>query len=453
VIHWYCAGCGHELSTEAPPYRCPSAGNDDVDHLLRRRLTDPGSFPQDEDSNPFVAFRKLFFSYQVALDGGMTDAEYVELVRSLNRRLVEVDRGGFEITPLNSEKRLGERLDLEVWVKNETGNVSGSHKARHLMGITLYLEVLRRLRNEQGERPRLAIASCGNAALAAATLARAAGYPIDVFIPTDANPAVVRRLTDLGSELRVSERREGESGDPCFLRFKEALADGALPFGCQGSENGLTIEGGQTLGYEWVRSGVDVDRLFIQVGGGALASSFIQALRDAVGLGALPRMPKIHAVQTEGASPLHRAYDKVVQRIGIAVSEDPGVRAEAISQAWGQPAVTEALVYAAQHRSEFMWPWEEVPYSAAHGILDDETYDWMELVRGMLESGGFPITVAEPHVLEAHEMAHEVTDIPVSCTGSSGLAGLLHLRALGGLESGERVGLLFTGATRGEAVV
>ena len=31
-----------------------------------------------------------------------------------------------------------------VRVKDETGNVSGSHKARHLMGILIYLEVLER---------------------------------------------------------------------------------------------------------------------------------------------------------------------------------------------------------------------------------------------------------------------------------------------------------------------
>ena len=58
-----------------------------------------------------------------------------------------------------------------VWVKDETGNVSGSHKARHLMGIMLWIHVVERLgatAPSAAAGPRLAIASCGNAALAAA---------------------------------------------------------------------------------------------------------------------------------------------------------------------------------------------------------------------------------------------------------------------------------------------
>ena len=37
----------------------------------------------------------------------------------------------------------------------------------------------------------------------------------------------------------------------------------------------------------------------------------------------------------------------------------------------------------ASHRSQFMWPWEEPPHSVASGILDDETYDWLAILRGV----------------------------------------------------------------------
>jgi len=37
---------------------------------------------------------------------------------------------------------------------------------------------------------------------------------------------------------------------------------------------------------------------------------------------------------------------------------------------------TAVLERATKHRSEFMRPWETMPQSVAHGILDDETYDW-----------------------------------------------------------------------------
>ena len=80
-----------------------------------------------------------------------------------------------------------------------------------------------------------------------------------------------------------------------------------------------------------------------------------------------------------------------------------------------------------------MWPWEEEPRSIAHGILDDETYDWLAVVRGMLETGGSPVVVDEPTLEEANELAREATGIDVDHTGSSGLAGLLHLARQGGL--------------------
>ena len=80
-----------------------------------------------------------------------------------------------------------------------------------------------------------------------------------------------------------------------------------------------------------------------------------------------------------------------------------------------------------------MWPWEEEPRSIAHGILDDETYDWVAVVRGMLETGGSPVVVDEPTLEEANALARETTGIDVDHTGSSGLAGLLHLARHGGL--------------------
>jgi len=52
------------------------------------------------------------------------------------------------------------------------------------------------------------------------------------------------------AETRELSFNPSEAGDPCFLAFRRAVAAGALPFGVQGTENGLAIEGGRTLGFE-----------------------------------------------------------------------------------------------------------------------------------------------------------------------------------------------------------
>jgi threonine synthase len=95
-----------------------------------------------------------------------------------------------------------------------------------------------------------------------------------------------------------------------------------------------------------------------------------------------------------------------------------------------------------------MWPWETEPQSIASGILDDETYDWLAVVRGMIRSGGYPVLVSEELLREANEAAVEATGIAVDETGSAGLAGLLAVQGRRGIGRSERVAVLFTGARR-----
>jgi threonine synthase len=310
-------------------------------------------------------------------------------------------------------------------VKDETGNVSGSHKARHLFGVLLQLEVAERTRlADRWQRPDLAVASCGNAALAAAVLAAAAERVLRVFVPVDADPVVLASLEELGARVETCPR-DGEPGDPTYRALLRALDGGAVPFTCQGNLNGLAVEGGETLGWELVSAGVPLDRLVVQVGGGALASACIQAFREGVALGVAAAMPRIDTVQTEAAWPLRRAFREMNQG-------DHG----------------QAVRFASHHRSAFMWPWEEAPDSVAHGILDDETYDWLAVVEGMLATGGDALVVDEEALVGANALARETTDIAVDHTGSAGLAGLLALHAEGRLAGDERIAVLFTGAVR-----
>jgi threonine synthase len=107
------------------------------------------------------------------------------------------------------------------------------------------------------------------------------------------------------------------------------------------------------------------------------------------------------------------------------------------------------MAFARTHRSAFMWPWEEEPRSIAHGILDDETYDWATVVEGMLLSGGHPVVVGEERLRAANDAARETTGIDVDHTGSAGLAGLMELLDLDPALAGERALVIFSGVRRG----
>jgi threonine synthase len=463
-----CAGCGLESDPGDPlPFRCRNAGTDDADHVMVRTLDpDRVRFPAhddpDADPNPFVRYRELFHAHHFGLAGGLSDEAHVRLIRELDRGIEAVDGRGFEVTQFGRSDDLSEALDFVssggVWVKDETRNVSGSHKARHLMGLMAHLRVVEAIGGGDREPRDLAIASCGNAALGAAVVARAAGRRLLVFVPERADPHVMARLRALDAVIEACPRHPGVLGDPTYQRLQEAIASGAIPFTCQGPDNGLTIEGGETIGYELatqlLASGGHLDRVVIQVGGGALATSVIEGLGDAIVLGADVSLPTIDTVQTESAWPLRRAWQRFAHQVLVrAGHQEPEAYADReLAQLLLHPSATDdveaELIEARRHRSRFMWPWEQEPTSLATGILDDETYDWAAVLEGMVRTGGVPLVVDEGAIAEANDRARATTGIDVDHTGSAGLAGLIELRRSGEADPGERVAVLLTGARR-----
>ncbi|MEY2523164.1 MAG: threonine synthase [Ilumatobacteraceae bacterium] len=428
---WSCAVCGTHVDIAAPlVWRCPRATDSDPHHALQLVQ---GLMPlrATDDANPFVAFQQYLAWDSFAAANGMTEVARTAMIRQLDADIARVAGTGFHSTPFDRADALSDALgfaeDGGVWVKDETGNVAGSHKARHLATILLHLLTAESLGvspwTAAADRPTLAIASCGNAAYAAATLAAAVSWPLRVFVPPHADPVVIAGLRQLDAQIVECPRRQAEpAGDPCMHRFREAVAAGAIPFTVQGTENVWCLDGGRTIGWEMARHleenviGPSLDRLFVQVGAGTLAASAINGFRMS---GVTPRL---HAVQTESCAPLQRAY-ATVQSVG-------GAKA------------------AAAHWDECMWPWEHVGNSAADGILDDETYDWIPVVHAMSEGHGGPIVVTEEQVHEANELGRTTTGINASHTGTAGLAGLIAARET--IDSDERVAVIFSGVSRGE---
>lgn len=397
-----CAVCGTTVDIAAlDPWQCPRRTVADPHHVLH--LTSGGDRIADiDDINPLVRYGPRLGWWAFARSHGMTD----EACTALTRRVAD----GFVTTPFARSSALSDELGAEVWVKDETGQVAGSQKGRHLATILLHLLAAEQL-GLTSERPPLAIASCGNAAMAAATLAHRVGWPIDVFVPTWMDPAFGRRLDELGARIHTCERRQGDpAGDPAIMRFREAVAEGAVPFSVQGPENAFCLDGGRTMGWELLdqaaAADVTLDRVFVQVGGGAFAAS--------VGAGLGPDV-RLDTVQAAGCAPLAAAVGRA------RTIDDP-----------------------AQHWTDVMQPWPE-PHSAADGILDDETYDWLADLDVMRRSGGAAIVASEAEILHAHDLA-TAAGFRVSVTGSAGLAGLLHVRDE--LGAGERVAVIMSGAAR-----
>jgi threonine synthase len=319
-------------------------------------------------------------------------------------------------------------LPAALWVKDDTGNVGGSHKARHLFGTMLHLAV------EDEAGGELAIASCGNAALAAAVVAKAARRSLQVFVPTWADRAVVKSLKELDAKVVVAKRDPSRPGDPTVHRLAIAVEEGATPFSVQSTYTSTTLDGGRTIGWELAeqlalaRVGGRV-ALFIQVGGGALAASAWRGLGEGIREQWLAADPILNTVQTEAAAPLNRAW-----RLLREDSDDRDVQME----------------NARKNPDRYMWPWEDVGSSKATGILDDVTYDWLPVIEGMVGSGGRAHVIPESLVEVGQKLAVEQTNINVDHTGAAGLAALLDPTVAESQTDSEHIVVFFTGRQRSD---
>ena len=357
------------------------------------------------ETNPFIAYRERLDSYNNAILSGWSDQQFVDLVSRLDQEIALIDGSGFSITPVLDGSELAKTLGLEVElkIKVEIDSVGGSHKARHLFGVALHLAIA----EDTKEAQPLAIASCGNAAIAAAIVAKAINRPIEVFVPAWAEKSALATLQDLGAQIQVCESNPSELGDPCYARFMTQIQKGSRPFGVQGVNTPSTFDGGRTLGWELRDQVEDLERVFVQVGGGALGTATGRALPNVA----------LYPVQVAGCAPLKRAWDLLAPKFDLE-------RGRA-------------------NPEEFMWPWDQ-PSSAASGLLDDVTYDWLPLLEATIESGGAPVVVPETTLIETHQVATSVTGLNVSPTGVAGLAGLVEAS----IEDGSVVGVLFTGIDR-----
>lgn len=378
-----CVVCGEEIEiSRACSWICGQATESDPFHVLE--FVDDGaepSIPIDSgELNPFVRYRERMGWWAFARSNGMSDAETVEVARGV--------AGQFAVTPLERHDGLSELLGRMVLAKNETVGVSGSHKSRHLVGIMLHLIVAEKL-GLLGERAPLAISSCGNAALAAAEVAAGQRWPLEVFVPTWMDDAFGSGLDAHGAVVNRCERSDGASGDPAMTAFRNAVASGSVPFSVQGPANAWCLDGGRTIGWE-LQDQLGAERInpqaiYVQVGGGAFATSLALGLGDSVPL---------VVVQAEGCAPLDRAL-KAASNV-----DSPET-----------------------HWSEIMTPWEE-PASLADGILDDETYDWISISRALQLSGGRSVVATETNIVRACDIVNAFGP-PTSATGSAGVAGAI----------------------------
>jgi threonine synthase len=279
-----CARCGSEYAeTDASP-RCASCGG---------LLEIVHSAPALRGSALRAVFADRRRSDSLTASGVW---RYQELVMpNAGDAIVSHPEGN---TPLLARERVATWAGVEtLLLKHEGHNPTGSFKDR---GMTVGVTQARRI----GARA-VACASTGNTSASLAAYAAQAGIPALVFVP-----AGQVALGKLAQSLAYGARTLLVNGDfdVCLALVQEASQ--RLGIYLLNSINPYRVEGQKTIVLEVLEQlGWDApDWIALPAGNLGNTAAFGKALREAYELGLITRVPRIAAVQAEGASPFAQSY-------------------------------------------------------------------------------------------------------------------------------------------------
>jgi threonine synthase len=291
------------------------------------------------------------------------------------------------------------RVALDRWAgvddllfKHEGHNPTGSFKDR---GMTVGVTQAKRI-----GAAAVACASTGNTAASLAAYASQAGLPALVLVPVDgvATGKLAQSLAYGAKTLLV----RGDFDD-CLRLVEEAsmqlgvyLLNSINPFRIEGQKT-VILELLQQLGWE------SPDWIVLPAGNLGNTAAFGKALREARQWGLISRLPRLAAVQAEGAAPFARSF-----------AED----------------------FAQRHRVKA----ETV--ATAIKIGNPASYD--RAVQAIRETNGVVLSTSDQELLEA-KAAIDASGVGCEPASAVSLAGLRQLVGTGVVKPSERVVAILTG--------
>jgi threonine synthase len=277
-------------------------------------------------------------------------------------------------------------------LKHEGQNPTGSFKDRGMtVGVTQACRI--------GARG-LVCASTGNTSASLAAYGARAGLPVYVLIPSG-KIALGKLAQTVGFGARVLAV-QGDF-DTCFRLVEESSQH--LGLYLLNSINPFRIEGQKTIVFELLQQLRWEVPDWIVLPGGNLGNTaaFGKALREALELELIDRLPRLAVVQAEGAAPFYRSFTGGFQ-----------------------------------HR------YEVEADTVATAIRIGNPASWERAVAALRESNGVVVAVSDAEILEAKRV---IDRAGVGCEPASAasLAGLRRLVADGTIPPDARVGAVLTG--------
>lgn len=208
---------------------------------------------------------------------------------------------GEGMTPLIELPHLAQEIGVgRLWVKDEGLNPTASFKARGLMMAVTRAKAL--------GLPGVCVPTAGNAGIALAAYAAAAGMPCRIYAPETTPPPILGSIRAFGADLVLVAGHIGDAGKATM-----AFATESGFFNVATVREPYRVEGMKTMGYEVAEQlgWRFPDAIVYPTGGGEGTIGIWKAVNEMRDWGWMPRderRPRMIIAQAEGCAPLVRAF-------------------------------------------------------------------------------------------------------------------------------------------------
>jgi threonine synthase len=300
-------------------------------------------------------------------------------------------------TPLLSADRLGAELGFQnLYIKDESGNATGSFKARGLAAA-----VSKAVELGIGE---FVIPTAGNAGSALAAYAARSGTRAHVYMPLDTPRAIQAEVQMYGADLHLVQ---GLISDAAKEAAAEAKAHGW--FDVSTFKEPFRVEGKKTMGFELAEAfkWTLPDVIIYPTGGGTGLVGMWKAFRELEALGWIAgKRPRMVTVQASGCAPVVRAFTENQERTT---------------------------------------PWQNAA-TIAYGLRVPNAFADRLILRALRESGGTAISVSDEELLQSQKQLGALEGLFAAPEGAATAAAAEKLLASGFIKSDEKVVLFNTGS-------
>ena len=379
VVGLTCVICGTTYPADFAGYVCPDHGNEGI----------------LEVTYDYDTIGETFTKESLAANPDRTMWRYRPLLPVKDDAAVPpLTVGG---TPLYDAPALAEEVGVaQVWVKDEGREPTASLKDRASAMAVVKAQ-------ERGAEV-VTTASTGNAAAALSGISASVGQKNVIFVPASAPEAKIAQLLAYGSTVALVNGNYGDAFDLCMAASAE--------YGWYNRNTGYNpymTEGKKTAGLEILEDlAWDApDAIFVSVGDGSIIGGVHKAMKDALALGWIERMPRIFGIQSAGSDYLVQAFES-----GEDVLTKPPIAADTV----------------------------------ADSISADLPRDRIKAMAAVTETGGVYLRVSDDEILAAVPTLARGSGVFAEPAGATPYAGLVAAAGRGLVGPSDRVVLLATGS-------